>query len=65
MEKLNDINYTHNDACQECGEGGDLLCCDGQYDGNACPLTYHLKCADLEIEPPEEEKWFCKYCRSK
>lgn len=63
--KLEDVNYTHNDICQECAEGGNLICCDGKYEGNSCPLVYHLKCAGLEEEPPEDQKWLCKYCKSK
>jgi len=31
-------NWTHDDLCLACGDGGELLLC------NICPAAYHLKC---------------------
>jgi hypothetical protein len=44
----------HNDQCDVCGLGGNLLCCD------ACICVFHLGCASLTAEP--EGEWFCEYC---
>eukprot|EP00743_Colponemidia_sp_Colp-15_P006369 GILK01006855.1.p1 GENE.GILK01006855.1~~GILK01006855.1.p1 ORF type:complete len:854 (-),score=175.20 GILK01006855.1:90-2651(-) len=44
------------DYCAECGDGGDLMCCD------KCPLVWHLACIDLETIP--EGDWFCPACTS-
>jgi len=53
------------DDCDVCGEGGNLLCCDG------CPLAIHFECLDppLTEEQFEEDfgdqKWYCNACLSK
>jgi hypothetical protein len=31
-------NWSHDDACMACGDGGELLLCD------MCPAAYHLEC---------------------
>ncbi len=36
----------HGSACAACGDGGDLLCCDG------CPTAVHPACVGL-AEVPE------------
>lgn len=36
----------HGSACSACGDGGDLLCCDG------CPAAVHAACVGL-AEVPE------------
>jgi len=46
----------NDDFCAECGDGGDLLCCD------KCPNSFHLDCAGLDEEPPEDELWCCPVC---
>ena len=32
----------NEDVCEDCGLGGEVLCCDG------CPRVYHPHCAGLE-----------------
>ena len=46
-EILNIAGKGHNhDACDACGEGGDLICCDN------CPASFHFACH----APPLEEE---------
>ncbi|KAK9058815.1 hypothetical protein SSX86_023658 [Deinandra increscens subsp. villosa] len=44
----------NDDLCRVCGDGGDLLLCDG------CPRSFHQECAGESSIP--QGKWYCKYC---
>ncbi|MFS7990232.1 putative histone acetyltransferase chromatin regulator PHD family [Helianthus anomalus] len=47
---------SNDDVCKVCGEGGDLLLCDG------CPRSFHKECAEETSIP--RGKWYCKICQN-
>lgn len=48
----------HNEVCEVCEKGGDLLCCD------TCSLVFHLGCIRPKISSIPKGKWSCAYCTS-
>lgn len=46
----------HNDLCEVCETGGDLLCCD------TCSLVFHLKCIRPKMSAVPKGHWSCARC---
>ncbi|KAG5886139.1 hypothetical protein JTB14_011385 [Gonioctena quinquepunctata] len=51
-------NYEHQDYCEVCQQGGEIILCD------TCPRAYHLVCLEPELEEAPEGKWSCPHCEN-
>ena len=51
-----EYDTNHQDFCEECHAGGDILLCD------TCPKAYHLVCLDPPLDKPPEGAWQCSTC---
>ena len=49
-------NDEHNEVCEVCEKGGDLLCCD------TCNLVFHLACLRPKLSVIPKGKWSCAHC---
>ncbi|KAG7344241.1 PHD-finger domain containing protein [Nitzschia inconspicua] len=59
-DKMESINQEDdNDECMICGEGGDLIICDG------CEKSCHGQCLDPPLKDAPEGDFFCPTCSSK
>lgn len=48
----------HNEYCDLCFTGGQLLCCDG------CCRAFHFSCVTPPIKEVPKDDWFCAQCRA-
>ena len=46
----------HNEFCDVCNAGGELICCD------TCSLVFHLSCIRPKIDQIPKGRWSCSYC---
>jgi len=46
----------HNDICEVCGVGGELLCC------TTCNLVFHLSCVSPSLKSMPPDTWSCAHC---
>lgn len=56
--KNDDEPYEHQDYCEVCQQGGEIILCD------TCPRAYHLVCLEPELEETPEGKWSCPHCEN-
>ena len=46
----------HNELCEVCAQGGELLCCD------TCSLVFHPQCCRPELPDFPDDDWSCAFC---
>lgn len=49
-----------DEVCAMCGDGGDMVACDGRVCGQFCTRCYHLECVGL-TEETLPTRWLCPY----
>lgn len=57
-KQKDDEPYEHQDYCEVCQQGGEIILCD------TCPRAYHLVCLEPELDEAPEGKWSCPHCES-
>ena len=55
-KRSRNMSDEHNEVCEVCDVGGDLLCCD------TCSLVFHLKCIRPKLLNIPKGKWSCAHC---
>jgi hypothetical protein len=50
------VHDEHNEVCEVCDRGGDLLCCE------TCTLVYHLSCIRPKLSSMPKGTWSCPHC---
>ncbi|XP_057401270.1 autoimmune regulator [Balaenoptera acutorostrata] len=50
------LHQKNEDECAACGDGGELLCCDG------CPRAFHLACLTPPLHRIPSGTWRCASC---
>jgi hypothetical protein len=55
-EKKSALQMDHQDYCEVCQQGGEVILCDG------CPKAYHQVCLEPELEEVPEGIWLCQTC---
>lgn len=50
----------HDDVCCLCGNGGNMIVCDGGRNHAGCGCYFHVVCVKREIIPPGD--WICRGC---
>ncbi|NXI45114.1 AIRE regulator, partial [Galbula dea] len=50
------LGQENEDECATCGDGGELICCDG------CPRAFHLACLVPPLPHVPSGMWQCSYC---
>lgn len=55
---VSELSDFHNEHCELCFTGGQLLCCDG------CERAYHLSCVNPPMLEIPTGDWFCVNCLS-
>ncbi|KAL3785430.1 hypothetical protein HJC23_013569 [Cyclotella cryptica] len=49
--------WEQSDECEICGDGGNLLCCDG------CVHSYHMWCLSPPLVEIPKGQWYCDACQ--
>ncbi|KAL7543463.1 hypothetical protein ACHAXR_012751 [Thalassiosira sp. AJA248-18] len=57
-EQVETEEVQHNDLCETCGTGGELLCC------STCNLVFHLGCTRPKLTELPVNDWCCPFCVS-
>lgn len=50
------VNDEHNEVCEVCDRGGDLMCCE------TCTLVFHLACLRPKVSTMPKGSWSCPHC---